>query len=190
MARAADIYTCTDANGKQLVSDRPISACIDREQKLLSGSAVVKKVVPPSYTMQESAAIEERKKQAEQDALKAQARERSIAMLAQRYPDSIAHQKARNEAAKEILVRIHAGNARLQTVKVERQNINKELEFYKKNPDKIPTKLREQIKTNNESETAAVRYLEQQNKELAALHKRFDNEAVLLGSAWKKTPTP
>ena len=190
MARAADIYTCTDANGKQLVSDRPISACIDREQKLLSGSAVVKKVVPPSYTMQESAAIEERKKQAEQDALKAQARERSIAMLAQRYPDCIAHQKARNEAAKEILVRIHAGNARLQTVKADRQNINKELEFYKKNPDKIPTKLREQIKTNNESETAAVRYLEQQNKELAALHKRFDNEAVLLGSAWKKTPTP
>ena len=59
---AADIYTCKDASGKQLVSDRPISSCIDREQKVLSNSAVVKKVVPPSYTAQEAAAIEARKK--------------------------------------------------------------------------------------------------------------------------------
>ena len=185
---AADIYTCKDASGKQLVSDRPISSCIDREQKVLSNSAVVKKVVPPSYTAQEAAAIEARKKQAEQEALKAQARERSLVILAQRYPNSAAHQKARNETAQEILARIQTGNARLQAIAAERTTLDKEMEFYSKSPDKVPFKLRTLIKNSTENEAIARRYLDNQNKELAALHKRFDDEAALLATVWKKVP--
>ncbi|MBP6139548.1 MAG: DUF4124 domain-containing protein [Brachymonas sp.] len=184
---ATEIYTCTDNNGKQVVSDRPIATCIDREQKLLSGSGVVKKIVPPSYTAQEKRAIEERKKLAEQELLKAQAKERSIAMLAQRYPNSDAHQKARNEAAREISVRIYAANARLQVIKADRQNVETELEFYKKNPEKAPYKLREQFKSIAENEAITLRYIDNQNKDLAALHKRFDDEMALLENVWKKS---
>ena len=35
-AQVGGIYTCTDANGRKLTSDRPIPACLDREQNVLN----------------------------------------------------------------------------------------------------------------------------------------------------------
>ena len=44
--RAAAIYTCIDAKGKQLTSDRPIAECIDREQQLLNRDGSLRSVMP------------------------------------------------------------------------------------------------------------------------------------------------
>ena len=58
------IYTCVDAQGRRLTSDRPIRACIDREQKVLNPSGTVRRVMPPSLTAAERAAAEARERQA------------------------------------------------------------------------------------------------------------------------------
>ena len=76
----------------------------------------------------------------------------------------------------------------MQASAAERKTLDKELEFYIKSPDKVPFKLRTLIKNSTENEAIARRYLDNQNKELAALHKRFDDEAALLATVWKKVP--
>ena len=44
------IYTCIDAHGRRLTSDRPIPACIDREQRELNRDGTVRRIIPPTLT--------------------------------------------------------------------------------------------------------------------------------------------
>ena len=56
-AQSAGIYTCVDAKGRKITSDRPIVDCIDREQVELNPSGTVRRKVGPSLTAQERAAL-------------------------------------------------------------------------------------------------------------------------------------
>jgi hypothetical protein len=53
-----DIYTCIDAKGRKLTSDRKIPECSDREQKILNPSGTVKARIGPNLTAQERSEIE------------------------------------------------------------------------------------------------------------------------------------
>src|SRR3990167_9160644 len=92
---APAIYTCIDANGKRLTSDRPIVECSTREQRLLNPDGSVKCIVPPTLTADERAEQEARERQAlvaraaQKDAIR---RDRNLMV---RFPDEAAHNKAR-----------------------------------------------------------------------------------------------
>ena len=47
---AAGIYSCVDAQGRRLTSDRPIPDCTTREQRVLNKDGSVQRVVPPTLT--------------------------------------------------------------------------------------------------------------------------------------------
>ena len=59
------IYTCVDAKGRKITSDRPIVDCIDREQVELNPSGTVRRKVGPSLTAQERAAEEAKEREAQ-----------------------------------------------------------------------------------------------------------------------------
>ena len=168
VSHAAEIYSCVDAHGKRLTSDRPISACLDREQRVLSRSGAVKRIVPPSYTPSETAAIDARNRQEEAQRLQAKAKAKSMAALLQRYPNASAHMAARILEAESVISRIREGYTRLEIVRNEQ--------------------------AINENEKAANNYIFTQRQELMALHKRFDAELALLETLWKQktegTTTP
>ena len=68
-AAAQSIYSCTDARGNKLTSDRPIAECLDREQKELNPSGSVRRSVAPSLTAVERERIEaQQRKEAEEKA--------------------------------------------------------------------------------------------------------------------------
>ena len=46
----AGIYSCIDAQGRRLTADRPIAACVDREQRLLGPSGVERARLGPTLT--------------------------------------------------------------------------------------------------------------------------------------------
>jgi hypothetical protein len=54
------IYSCTDAQGKRLTSDRPIPECVGREQRVLNSDGSVRRVLPPTLTAAERAEAEAR----------------------------------------------------------------------------------------------------------------------------------
>ena len=168
ISHAAEIYSCVDAHGKRLTSDRPISACLDREQRVLSRSGAVKRIVPPSYTPSETAAIDAHNRQEEAQRLQAKAKAKSMAALLQRYPNASAHMAARILEAESVISRIREGYTRLEIVRNEQ--------------------------AINENEKAANNYIFTQRQELLTLHKRFDAELALLETLWKQktegTTTP
>ena len=55
---AAAIYSCVDASGKRLTSDRPIAECSNREQRLLNADGSVRRIVTPDLTADERAEVD------------------------------------------------------------------------------------------------------------------------------------
>ena len=66
------IYTCVDAQGRRLTSDRPILACNDREQRELNSSGTTRRVIQPTMTASEREAREAREREAAVERQRAQ----------------------------------------------------------------------------------------------------------------------
>jgi hypothetical protein len=178
------IYTCVDAQGRKLTSDRPIPECIDREQKLLNPSGTVKQKIGPTLTAAERAVQEANEKQAleEQNRI-AEERRRNKALLS-RYPNRAAHDKERNEALAQINAVSNAATTRLTELAAQRKKLDDEMEFYKKDPKKAPEYLRRQVEENNQSVAVQKRFIVDQNEEVRRVNGRFDDELARLRQLW------
>lgn len=183
LAQAA-IYTCVDAQGRRITSDRPIAACMDREQRELSPSGSVRRVIPPEPTAEERAAIEaERKAQAERHARLNEERRRERALLS-RYPNESAHQRERIKALESVAAVEAAIHLRMQELVKLRAGLDEEMAFYAKDPTKAPAILQRRIKDNQSLMAAQQTALEQQATERQRVSERFDVELEQLRTLW------
>lgn len=179
------IYTCTDANGRKLRSDRPIAACLDREQTVLNPSGTVRARVGPSLSAQQRAELEERKKEeALERAREAEDKRRDRAMLA-RYPTREAHDKERGEAHARIDAVVLEAEKRIVALHDERKKIDRELEFYQGDPAKAPPALRRQIDYVTQSLQAQRRFIQVQENERQRVDARFNDELQRLTELWQ-----
>ncbi|TSE27932.1 DUF4124 domain-containing protein [Tepidimonas aquatica] len=130
----APIYTCTDAQGRLLSSDRPIPECSDRVQRELGPSGVVRRVIepPPAPEQRERLAAQQRA-QAEAAAQAAE-QQRREQLLLMRYPDEAAHQRARETALAQLHASLQAAQQHLQRLDDEARRLQDEMEFYRKDP--------------------------------------------------------
>ncbi len=178
------IYSCTDASGRRINSDRPITQCLDREQKELGSSGTVKRVIPPSYTAEERARIEaEKRKEAEAQARIADEKRRDKALF-MRYPNKAAHDRERAEALTQIDEVIAAVNKRAEALNQQRREIDTELEFYQNDPKKAPEWLRRKLEDNDHEQKTQQRFLFAQVEEKARVNTRFDEELARLRRLW------
>lgn len=159
------IYTCTDARGRKLTSDRPIAECIDREQKVLNPSGTVKAKVGPTLTAQERAALEVKEKEALEERARLDEEKRRDRALLTRYPNKVVHDKERAEALTQIGVVRQAAVQRVKELQGQHKVVSDELEFYKKNPNKAPTALRHQLEDVTQSLAIQVRFIADQDAE-------------------------
>lgn len=178
------VYSCVDAKGRKLTSDRPIAECADREQKLLNPSGTVRAKVGPTLTAQERAQQEEREKQESQArAMQLEEKRRERALLV-RYPSKEAHDKERTEAIAQVGVVIQAANKRIEELLQERRKLDEEMEFYKKDPTKAPPLLRRQADDLAQSMASQKRFIGEQENEVRRVNARFDEELVRLKLLW------
>lgn len=178
------IYSCTDASGRRITSDRPITQCLDREQRELGSSGTVKRVIPPSYTADERARIEaEKRKEAEAQARIADEKRRDKALF-MRYPNKAAHDRERAEALTQIDEVIAAVNKRAEALNQQRREIDTELEFYQNDPKKAPEWLRRKLEDNDHEQKTQQRFLFAQVEEKARVNTRFDEELARLRRLW------
>lgn len=178
------IYTCTDARGRKLTSDRPIAECNDREQKVLNPSGTVKSRVGPTLTAQERADLEAKEK-ADQEvrALSNEEKRRDRALLI-RYPNKVVHDRERTEALAQIEVVKNAATKRVDELMRQRASINGEMEFYKKDPSKAPPSVRRQVDEVTQSLAVQWRFIGDQDGEIKRVNARFDEELVRLKQLW------
>lgn len=181
---SSGIYTCIDSKGRRITSDRPIPECLDREQRELGKSGVVRRVVPPSYTAEERARLDAQKKAEEaQQARAAEEKRRDRALLV-RYPNQAAHDKERAEALAQIDEVIGAVNKRQQALQAQRKEIDTELEFYQNDPKKAPPWLQRKIEDNTQQAEVQKRFLADQAQEKQRINGRFDEELAKLKMLW------
>ncbi|HEX7888673.1 MAG TPA: DUF4124 domain-containing protein [Ramlibacter sp.] len=177
------IYTCVDAQGRRLTSDRPIAACLDREQKEMNPSGTVRRTVPPSMTAVERAAQEEKDRKVAEDRQRAAEEKRMTRALLTRYPRQSVHDMERGKALQAIDDSIHSAQRRIQALQEERRKLVAESEWYKA-PELWPAKLKRQFEESYAQEGAQQRFIANQQEEKKRINTRFDDELARLKGLW------
>lgn len=180
------IYSCVDERGRRLTSDRPIPECLAREQRMLNADGSVRDVRPPSMTPQERADQEARERQAAQARTAQAEAARRDRNLLQRYPDEVAHQKARQSALDTVLKAQALSQQRLAELDRERVPLQAEAEFHKDKPP--PPRLRTQLDANEAARAAQLDAAAAQTAEVERINRRFDAELLRLQRLWAGAP--
>ena len=176
------IFSCVDERGRRLTSDRPIAECTAREQRVLNSDGSLRRVLPPTLTADERAAVEarEREQAAERAArLEAVRRDRN---LMQRYANEDSHNKAREAALDPLRKAIQSSEKRLAALAKERKPLDSETEFYLGR--QLPAKLKRQIDANEASSEAQRSLMANQQVELDRLNGLYEVELQRLKALW------
>ena len=189
-AMAQGIYTCTDAKGRKLTSDRPIPECIDRTQQELTGQGTVKRVLGPTLTARERAAQEEKDKAALELRLQAQEEKRRDRTILARYPNQAAHDAERVQVLAQIDEVIQTAAKRSVELAEQRVAVNAEFEFYKKDPSKAPPALKRRLDENDINIASQQRFINEQDEQKRRVNQRFDAELVKLKALWAMASAP
>lgn len=179
---ANQIYTCTDASGKKLTSDRPIDACSSREQRELNADGSVRRIVPPTPTSDERAEIEARERDAVAERSRRQEAIRRDRNLLARFPDEAAHRKARTAALDDVRKALRVSEERVALLTAERKPLMDEAEFYVGKA--LPGKLRSQLDANDASTEAQRTLAQNQQLEIVRVNKLYDAELERLKKLW------
>ena len=181
-APPTSIYTCIDASGKRLTSDRPIVECNSREQRVLNSDGSVKQVRPPPMTVDERTEYEAREAAAAAElARKREAIQRDRNLLA-RFPNEAAHRKARAAALDDVNKSLRLSELRLAALAAERKPLVDESEFYV--GKQIPGKLRTQLDANDASVAAQRSLVQNQRLEAIRIEALYDAELERLRKLW------
>lgn len=184
------IYTCIDAKGRKLTSDRPIAECSDREQKVLNPSGTLKAKVGPILTAQERTELEAKDKVEQEERARINEEKRRDRALLIRYPNKSVHDKERAEALSQISVVRQAAVNRAEELLRQRTAVLEEMEFYKKDPAKAPPSVRRHVDEVAHSLAVQGRFIIDQDAELKRVNLRFDEELVRLKQLWAmQSPT-
>jgi hypothetical protein len=189
-AAGGSIYTCIDRNGRKLTADRPIPECLDREQRELGPTGMVRRQIGPSLTEQERAAAEvQRRKEAEERSRQVEERRRERVLTA-RYPDKATHDVERATAIAMVDDVTATAEKRIVELREQRKAFDSEMEFYKKDPNKAPMSLRRRIAENEDSIAEQQKFLAGQDQEKRRVHQRFDAELAQLRRLWDAQRAP
>ncbi|MDO9406105.1 MAG: DUF4124 domain-containing protein [Polaromonas sp.] len=189
-AQVGSIYTCVDAKGRNLTSDRPIYECADRTQQEMSRSGTVKRVVGPTLTAREKAVQDEKDRQAAEVRARESEEKRRDRALLLRYPNKAVHDKERGLALAQVDEVIKASSKRTAELAEHRKAINLDMEFYTKDPSKAPAPLKRRIEENDSSVALQKKFIADQDVEKQRINLRFDEELVKLRQLWALAGVP
>ena len=182
--QAQGIYTCVDAKGRKITSDRPIAECMDRAQQEISPTGTVRRVLLPPPTKQERAALEEKEKKDAEDRIKVAAEKRQSRALLKRYPDRASHDRERAALLQSVNDAFKTATKRSEDLAGQRQGISTELEFYKSSPGKAPPALKRRLDETDSNIASQKRLLADQEIEKNRITQRFDGEMAKLKALW------
>jgi hypothetical protein len=180
------IYTCINAQGKRLTSDRLIAECSAKEQRLLNADGSLRQVIPPTMTAEERAEVEARERQQAAERLALQDAVRRDRNLLMRYPDEAAHNKARALALDDVQKSVELSEKRLAVLASERKPLLDEAEFYVGRQQ--PLKLRSALDANDAATEAQRTLIQNQQAENVRINALFDAELSRLKRLWAGAP--
>ena len=180
------IFTCIDANGKRITSDRTIPECAAREQRALNADGSVKRIVPPTLTADERSELEAKEREANAERVARMDAARRDRNLVARYPNEAAHRKARETALDDVRNSVRISEARVKLLSAERKPLLDESEFYVNKP--LPPKLKAALDANDASLAAQRTLIQNQEVEVSRINALYDVELARLKRLWSGAP--
>jgi hypothetical protein len=180
----AGIYTCVDAKGRRLTSDRPILDCIDREQQELGPTGKIIRKVPPSMTAEELRAEEDKQRKEMENRQRQLEEKRRDRALLSRYPDRATHDKERATALAAVDEVIATAMRRTHELQWQHKKLDTELEFFGRDMAKAPPLLKRRFDENESSQAVQRRFISNQEEEKRRINARYDLELTRLNGLW------
>lgn len=168
------IYTCKDANGKTITSDRPLPECQGREGRVLSGQgATVKKIEAPLTPEQIAAReIEDQKKREDDERRREQAR-RDKALL-NTYANVEDIESKWQRALAQVEREARESERRISMLERQALENRSESEFYKKK--QMPSDLKRRLDENEAALKAEKHLFGSKKSEVAQVNVKFDED--------------
>ncbi|CAN5161861.1 hypothetical protein BH09PSE6_BH09PSE6_05860 [soil metagenome] len=165
-------FSCKDASGHVLTSDKFIPECADREQREYNANGTLKRVIEAPLTPDQRRQREAADKRKQADDLAALERRRLDRVLLTSYSSVAGIDSARERALGEPMSGIAKSNERLATLKKERQSLQNDTEFYKNRA--LPPELEARIKDNEAQQLYEQGLVDRRNAEIVRINERYN----------------
>ena len=171
---AGRIYTCKDASGKTLTSDRPIPECLGREGRILSTQGTtVKKIDAPLTEEQEAARAAEEVKKKEAATLRAEQARKDKALLGT-YQNVDDLESKRQRALLQVEREVKDAIRRVSQLEIQEKEIKQEQEFFKKK--QMPAELKRRVDENEGALRAERSLMTSKKDEVTQVNLKFDED--------------
>jgi hypothetical protein len=183
------IYSCVDAKGRRVTSDRPNMECLDREQQQYGDNGMAKGKLPPSFTAQERAVHEEKARQEDLARQRQAELKRRDRVMLNRYPDVASHERERAASLSRLDEAIGAGERRMAELAAQREDLEHQAQVVTKDVSKS-NRIKRGLEENGENAAAQKRLLASQREDRQRIAVRFDEERARLDVLWTQLQTP
>lgn len=171
---ATRIYSCKDASGRVITSDRPIQECSDRTMEERSkGGILLREIAPPLTPAQQrqAEADEKKRRQAAEDEREQQRRDRALLTS---YSSEKDIEGARSRALGDFNDAVASSNDRLALLYQERTANQHEAAAYK--GQEVPYILQRKIDLNDAAISSEIQGLSERKADIDRINQRFDAE--------------
>ena len=168
------IYTCKDASGKTITSDRPLPECQGREGRVLSGQGATVQKIDAPLTPEQIAAreAEQQKKREEEERRREQLRKDKALLNTYSSLDDI--ESKRQRALAQVEREMRESERRVSLLERQASENRAEAEFYKKKA--LPPELKRRV-DENEAALKAEKGLHGSKKgEVGHVNVKFDED--------------
>ncbi|MBL8382817.1 MAG: DUF4124 domain-containing protein [Burkholderiales bacterium] len=168
------IYTCKDASGKTITSDRPLPECVGREGRVLSPQGTTVKKIDAPLTPEQIAAreAEERKKKEEDERQREQMRKDKALLNTYSGLDDI--ESKRQRALAQVEREVRESEKRISLLERQAAENRSEAEFYKKRA--LPPELKRRVDENEAALKAEKLLYGAKKNEVTQVNVRFDED--------------
>jgi hypothetical protein len=167
----AEIYSCKDASGRTISSDRPIAECADRERRVLNEDGSVQKVIAPPLTPEQRRKKEEEEvRQEAEKRREAEQRRKDQALLAT-YRSEKELEAAFERALSVPTEGAKASHFRINALRAQLDKILLESEFYVGKP--WPPALKRKLSEVQGALDAEVRNIDDKAAEIERVNAKF-----------------
>jgi hypothetical protein len=184
------IYTCKDASGKTITSDRQLPECQGREGRVLSGQGATLQKIEAPLTAEQLAAreAEQQKRREEEERRREQLRKDKALLNTYANLDDIESKRQRSLLQVEREVR--ESERRISLLERQAAENRTETEFYKRRA--LPPDLKRRVDENEAALKAEINLYNTKKDEVAQVNVKFDEDrkryAELTGAGAPERP--
>jgi hypothetical protein len=173
-AAQAQIFSCKDASGRMITSDRPMPECANRPMRELNKSGIVVREIQAPLTPEQKRELQllaERRK-AEEAALEEQ--RKSDLLLRSRYHSESDIDHARKRALGMLEEQAKNDAAMLAVAQKNLKSVNAELDVYRKKNAVLPPVAQRKLEEANEAVVKAQKTKGEREAEMQLTNVKFD----------------